>query len=92
MLNFIGNITTVILTPITTAITSVMGATATSALLKVDALLNYLKQFVPFAISYLGLSSEVLAIIISLFGALILVPIGVHAIKLAIKWYNALKI
>lgn len=92
VLGFMNSLTTAILTPITTAITAVLGNNATAFLQPVADLGNYLKQFVPLGVSYLGLTSEMFALLLSIFVLTITIPIGVHLIKLAIKWYNALKL
>lgn len=92
VLNFVGNITNAILTPITSAITTVMGSSAQTILQPVANLGNYLRQFVPLGVSYLGLTSEMFALLLSIFIMTITIPIAVHLIKLAIKWYNALKL
>lgn len=92
MFNFVGNITTVILLPITTAISNVLGPSVNEFFQPVSNLFNYLEQFVPLSVSYLGLTSETFAILLTLFVATITIPIAVHGFKLALKWYNSLKL
>lgn len=61
-----------------------------SVFVPVSNLLEYLKQFVPFALSYLGLSSELIAIIVLVASLTITIPIAVHGVKLALRWYRSL--
>ncbi len=52
---------------------------------------NYLGSVVSWVISYTGVSSELLTIIVDLIVFIYTVPYMIHAIKLALKWYNTLK-
>ncbi|MCI8498478.1 MAG: hypothetical protein HFG33_03665 [Bacilli bacterium] len=49
-------------------------------------------NIVPFCLSYTGIRPEVLSICVDLLVFIYTVPYLVHAIKLAIKWYNSLKL
>lgn len=60
--------------------------------------LEYITQFfskigelIPFVISYFGLNSTVLSIIVAIITFILTVPILVNTVKLALAWYNKLK-
>lgn len=91
VVKFVSQVASALIQPIATMILNLFPSVS-QPLSYVSGFLNYLKQFVPFAFSYLGLTAEVKAILISLATSLITIPIAVHVIKLAIRWYNALKI
>lgn len=89
---FVGNLTNIILNPIWVGINTILGSSASDFLTPISNLFDYLEQFAPLAVSYLGLSSEVLSTLILLVIANITIPISVHVFKLALRWYNTLKI
>lgn len=62
------------------------------ALSYVGGFFDYIGDFIPFVISYTGLSPVVLNAIVSITTFILTVPIMVHAIKLALSWYNKLKL
>ncbi len=47
---------------------------------------------VPFVLSYTGISLEFISICVDLIVFVYTLPLAVHAIKLAIKWYQSLKL
>lgn len=49
-------------------------------------------DIVPFCLSYFGIKPAVLSICVDLLVFIYTMPYLVHAIKLAIKWYNSLKL
>lgn len=49
-------------------------------------------DFIPFVISYTGLNEFVLSSIITIVTFILTVPLMVHTIKLALAWYNKLKL
>lgn len=60
--------------------------------------LEYITQFfekigelIPFAISYFGLNTIVLSIIVAIMTFILTVPLLVNTVKLALAWYNKLK-
>lgn len=57
----------------------------------VNGFFDMLGDYSAIAVSYLGLTPLVLNSILLLLGAIISIPLAVHTIKLAIRWYNALK-
>lgn len=62
-----------------------------SALDYISNLFDMASDVIPFIISYTGLNNVVLTIIIDLFVFILTVPLMVHSIKLAISWYEKLK-
>lgn len=64
-----------------------------------DTALSYIANFfdyiggvVPWVISYLGINEIVLNAIIDIIVFILTVPLMVHTIKLAVAWYNKLKV
>lgn len=62
-----------------------------NALDQISNFFNILGNVFPFVISYTGLNSFVLVIIVDLFTFILTVPLMVHTIKLAVSWYDKLK-
>lgn len=58
----------------------------------VNGFFDYISDFVPFVISYTGLNELVLSGIYDITVFILTVPLMVHTIKLAINWYNKLKL
>lgn len=58
----------------------------------VGSFFDYIGGFIPWVISYTGLNEFVLGAIYSIFVFILTVPIMVHTMKLAISWYNKLKL
>lgn len=54
--------------------------------------LNLCSTYIGWVIDFTGLSSDTISLIIAYFVFALSVPLLVNTIKLAIKWYNALKI
>lgn len=63
-----------------------------NALSYISLFFDYIGGFIPWVISYTGLSPLVLNIIIDIIVFILTVPIMVETIKLAVAWYNKLKI
>lgn len=57
----------------------------------VSALFNWIGNLLPWGVSWFGLNSEVVALFVAYITFELTVPLAVHTVKLAIKWYNALK-
>lgn len=64
-----------------------------------DTVFSYISQFfeflgsiVPFVVSYTGINSLVLNACIDIIVFILTLPLMVHTVKLAISWYNKLKI
>ena len=52
---------------------------------------NWLSDLIPWGVSYFGLHREILSLIVAYLTFKLTVPVLVYGIKIAIKWYNALK-
>lgn len=61
------------------------------ALDMVSALFNNVLSYIPWVMSWMGLSATVLTLVVAVFTFELTVPLLVHVIKLAIKWYDKLK-
>lgn len=60
-------------------------------LTKIGSFFTYISNIIPWAISYFGLDSALLSLVVSYYVFVITVSILLYVIKLAIKWWNALK-
>ncbi len=85
------SLVSVILTPIDMLIEQFLPGLDT-AFSYISNFFDYIGNIVPFVISYLGINEVVLNAIIDMFVFILTVPLMVHTIKLAIAWYNKLKI
>lgn len=63
----------------------------TNVFSRINSFFDLLGNYVSFGLSYLGFTSETISLFVILITAIITIPLAVHMIKLAIKWYNALK-
>ena len=61
------------------------------ALRYISSFFTWLSDLIPLGVSYLGLNHEILSLVSSYLVFRITVPLSFMAVKLAIKWYNALK-
>ena len=61
------------------------------ALNMVSALFNTVLSYIPWVMSWMGLNSTVVGFAVAVFTFQLTVPLLVHVIKLAIKWYDKLK-
>lgn len=61
------------------------------ALNMVSALFNNVLSYIPWVMSWMGLNSTVVGLVVAVFTFELTVPLLVHVIKLAIKWYDKLK-
>ncbi len=85
------SLVSVILTPIDMLIAEFLPSLDT-AFSYISNFFDYIGDIVPFVISYTGINEIVLNAIIDIFVFILTVPLMVHTIKLAIAWYNKLKI
>lgn len=81
----------VLLIPIDTLIAQFLPS-LDNALNSISEFFDYIGGFIPWVISYTGLSPLFLTIIIDIIVFILTVPLMVSAIKLALAWYNKLKI
>lgn len=58
----------------------------------VTGFFNYLGNVSSWVMSYTGLTSEVISIIVAIIIATITIPLAVHMIKLVVIWFDKLKV
>lgn len=58
----------------------------------VSGLFNWIGDLMPWAISWFGLSPAIIALFVAFVTFELTVPLMVHTVKLAIAWYDKLKI
>lgn len=90
IIKLIIGLVSVITVPIDNLITSTL-PDLSSALSSVANFFNIALSSVGWCISLLGLSSNVISIIILYYTFKLTVPIVLYSIKLALSWYNKLK-
>lgn len=89
LLNFFTQIITVLLTPINLLLASIVPDLATTVS-TINQFWLLLSGYGRFVLSYTGLTTEVITIIITLLIANIVVPWSVHGLKLVAKWWETL--
>lgn len=80
-----------ILLPIDTLISNYLPSVA-NAIDMVAGFFNWVSNLIPWAMSWFGLNSTTVALFVAFTTFELTVPLLVHTVKLAIKWYNALKV
>ena len=58
----------------------------------VNGFFNYIGDFISWAVSWTGLNTTVLSIVVGYFTFILTVPLLVSTIKLALSWYDKLKL
>lgn len=91
IMNLIIGLVDVVLKPIDLLIIQFL-PDLSNALGAISSMFNIGSQYAGFAVSVSGLSSETISLIILYYTFKLTVPLLVYTIKLAIKWYNALKL
>lgn len=89
--NLIISLVNVILWPLEQLINTLV-PNLLPALDSVSDFVNTISKYITWFISYTGLTTSTLSIIISLLTASVMIPLTAHAIKIGLKWYNALKV
>lgn len=85
VIQFVG----VLLTPIDTLVASYLPSIS-SALIAIQNFLSYCISAIGWVISSLGIPSSVISLLITYYSFSLVVPLLVHGVKLAIKWYRTL--
>ena len=88
--NLVIYLVSIILTPLEVALNALIPGLS-NALGAVSDFISMISSYVTWGISYTGLTPTTLSIICSLLTASVMIPLTAHAIKLGLKWYNALK-
>lgn len=91
IMSLIISLVQVLLVPIDTLIEQFL-PDLSNALSGIAAFLNLCGQYVGWVIDFTGLSPETISLIIAYFTFKLTVPLLVSTVKLAIRWYNALKV
>lgn len=79
-----------LLTPIDTLISQFLPG-IDNAFTMIGNLVQQLCNIIPWVMSWLGVSSIVISLLVSYLTFKMSVPLVVHTVKLAIKWYDKLK-
>lgn len=80
-----------ILLPIDTLITNYLPSVA-NALNVVSSFFNWAASLIPWAISWFGLSSITISLFVAYSTFELTVPLLAHTVKLALQWYDKLKV
>lgn len=91
IMSLVIGLVNLLLSPIDLAINNALPSLA-NAFDLVSNFFDTIGNIVPFVISYTGLTPLVLNIIIDIFVFILSVPLLVDVVKLAIRWYDKLKI
>ena len=90
IINLIISLVSTIFTPIDNLITSLLPGLS-SAFTAIGNFIAICISGIGWVIDALGIPSSLIALIISYYTFKLTVPLLVHAVKLAIKWYDKLK-
>lgn len=90
IINVITTLVNFIIAPIDNLIATALPS-LDSAFVAIGDFLNLCVSSIGWVISLLGLNSNVISLIVIYYGFALSVPLVVYVIKLAVKWYNALK-
>lgn len=89
--NLVIGLVSLILTPIDSLINSALPSIA-SALSYIDNFLDYIGNIIPYILSWFHLPSAFVTLVVGYMTFRFTIPLAIHVIKLAIKWYDKLKI
>lgn len=90
IIKLIVSLVSVILTPIDSLISSALPG-LDSAFTLIGNLLSLISDIIPWVMSWMGLNSTIRGLVVAYFTFILTVPLVVHTVKLAIKWYDKLK-
>ena len=80
-----------ILLPIDSLISNYLPSVS-NALDTIASYFSWVANLIPWGISWFGLSSTTISLFVGYLTFELTVPLLIHTIKLAIQWYNALKV
>lgn len=89
LLSFFGQVIDIVLFPINTALETLVPSTS-NAFSYINQFWSLLSNYSGFVMSYTGLTTEVVSIIILLMIANLTIPLAVHGLKLFAKWWEVL--
>lgn len=90
VISLIITLVNALLSPIDNLISSLLPG-LDNAFTLIGNLLALLTDIIPWVMSWLGLNQTIRGLVVAYFTFVLTVPLIVHAIKLAIKWYDKLK-
>lgn len=90
IINLIVSLVSTIFTPIDNLITTLLPGLS-DAFTAIGSFISVCIGGVGWVIDALGIPSELLALIVSYYTFKLTVPLIIHTVKLAIKWYDKLK-
>lgn len=65
--------------------------TITQGLNYVSSFFSWLSNIIPWAMSWMGIDSAIVTLLVGYYTFKLTVPLMVHTVKLAIKWYDKIK-
>lgn len=89
LISLVSSFVGVLLSPIDSLVANYLPS-INSALTAIQNFLAYCVSAIGWVISALGIPSTVISLIITYYSFALVVPLLVHGVKLAIKWYRAL--
>ena len=89
--NLVLGLVDVILSPIDSLISQFLPGIS-DVLNYIGQFFNYILQFIPWLCSWLHLPSWLISFVIAYYVFKLTVPLLVHTVKLALSWYNRLKV
>lgn len=92
LMNFIIGFVQVLLAPIDLAIETFLPSSVTDGLQYINNLFDYIISVVGYAIDASGLSDIAIGLVVAYWSFALVVPFTFSSIKLALKWYNSLKL
>lgn len=91
IISLVIGLVSIILSPIDLLISQYLPGLS-NAFSLISDFFDMIGDIIPFVLSYTGITTEVISICVDLIVFIYTLPYLVHAIKLAIKWYNSLKL
>lgn len=90
IISLIITIVNALLSPIDSLISSALPGLS-NAFTLIGNLLGLLTDIIPWVMSWLGLNTTIRTLVVAYFTFILSLPLVVHTIKLAIKWYDKIK-
>lgn len=88
--NLIIGLVNVLLTPIDSLIATALPALS-DGINMVSQFFNWVSGLIPWGVSWFGFNSSVLTLFVAYITFELTMPLAIHTIKLALKWYDKLK-
>lgn len=91
LMNFVISIVNIILSPIDLLISNALPS-LNEALSSIGNFFDLVGTYIGWGIDFLGIPSSLISFVILYYTFKLTVPLAVSAIKMAVRWYNALKL